>query len=68
VSVYHQRTAIIHAADADTVEDERERLVRLLQDEGGAVEHLGQVEEILDGPNAGSFVQVVTYVKPVKYL
>lgn len=66
--LYKRHSALVHGDSAETVEDEMNRLVRLLESEGGVVEERVPAQEIADGVNAGTWVATVDYARRSKVL
>lgn len=68
MKLYARRSAFLHADTPDQLTAEMERLLKLLRSEGGEIEHLGEVIQVEDGDEKGTYVQTLDYVRPIKVL
>lgn len=66
--LYKRRSALVHGESAESVEEELNRLVRLLESEGGVVERRTAAEQLNEGVNAGTWIATIDYARRTKVL
>lgn len=60
--IYVRQTAVFHADSVEELVKVREAAKQLVVDGGGGVEHITDVDELLDAAGDLTFVQVMEYL------